>query len=228
MPPLFNQRDPQWAGHRINNTASTLGQYGCTVTSLALLFFGELGKNPQQMEEYLRERGAFINDLVFWVNIPYFRRRFYCESTLAPVDEIKAELATRPVLIAVHMGPGNPYKTNHWVLAIDQDFTILDPWTGDKVNIRDRYGAPEKAILGGAYFDIPTPVWPSEYPKEGTITAAVGVNVRSLPTLSASVYRKLAKGKKVTLIGDITGDAINGNNKWYDTGDGYIHSAFVS
>jgi hypothetical protein len=54
-------------------------------------------------------------------------------------------------------------KENHWVLVVDENFTIHDPWYGDKANISPRYGAtPAIAIMGGAYFNPQTNLNPDD------------------------------------------------------------------
>lgn len=151
--PLYSQRDTRWGSQKINGTSSSLHDYGCTITCIAMIS----GRNPGGQEHFMRELGAFQNDLVLWTKTPGFKWRFYCVDTPAPIQDIKNELrAGRPVLVHVDLGQLNDgvIKANHWVLVVDENFTIHDPWYGDKVNLCPRYGKnPETAILGGAYFN---------------------------------------------------------------------------
>lgn len=165
---LLSQRDTRWATKLINEVpGSTIGRYGCTITSIGIL----LGKNPDDIETFLRANKGFLGDKVIWSKVPYFRHRWYCQNVVAPVDEIKTELRRHPVLLVVHM---NGVKQDHWVLAIDENFTIIDPWDGVQTTLQARYGSPAKAILGGAYFDYPPDPIPeipaSEFPKMVQIT----------------------------------------------------------
>jgi len=156
----FGQRDLPWANHLLNNVAgSTIGKYGCTTDAYGVALGYYLGKsiNPQQAEEYIRSHGAYTKDLVLWTKLPYFRWRFYCEATPAPVNDIKAELrAGKMVLLNVDLS-GNDDKPDHWVLCLDENFTIFDPWYNEIAPITKRYGKPEREIFGGAYFNWPAP-----------------------------------------------------------------------
>lgn len=152
--PLLGQRVDPWQSQLINNVkGSTIGLYGCTISCLAMIS----GRNPGQQESFMRSIGAFTTDLVLWTKTPGFKNRFYCEATPAPIDTIIAEVRSgRPVLVNVHLGLGTP-KPNHWVLVVDDQFNIHDPWYNEKASITKRYGkTPAIAILGGAYFNPQT------------------------------------------------------------------------
>ena len=151
--PTFGQRDPRWAKQKLNGTASTIGDFGCTISCIAMIS----GRTPAEQETLMRQTGAFQGDLVLWTRTPGFKQRFYCEKVAAPLETIKAEIrAGRPVLLNVHLGSGQ-VKANHWVLAVSEDFAIHDPWYGDKAPLCPRYGkTPAIAILGGAYFNPQT------------------------------------------------------------------------
>ena len=115
------------------------------------------GRNPGDQESFMRSIGAFDGDLVNWLRTPGFKSRFYCPTTHAPIDAIRAEIrAGRPVLANVYLGSGAP-KPNHWVLIVDEQFTIHDPWYNEVAPITKHYGInAETAILGGAYFNPQT------------------------------------------------------------------------
>lgn len=221
--PLYSQRDPRWKDLHINNTASTMEFYGCAITSLSMLYSG-FGHHydPGQMEALLQSTGAFVSDLILWIKVPYFQHRFYCEDKIAPVADIKAQLAAgKPVLLGVHIGSANPYKTNHWVLAVDEHFTIYDPWYGDIQPLTHRYGAnPEKAILGGAYFDVPQliPVI-HEYPKHVTVSSQGGVWVRPTPGTEHTSVASYLQGHVFEAQNLVDGQSVNGNSKWYQETD---------
>lgn len=211
----FSQRDQAWSDVKINGTSSDLGHYGCTITSLAVVF----GKNPKDMETYLESLGAFVGDLVWWVKIPHFVSRFYCANVIAPVDEILNNIRSgKQVLLNVHFGAGNPLKPNHWVLLLDDQGTIFDPWYGDTIHIELRYGPMGKSILGGAYFDVPAAEWPK------TLTSTAMVNRRAETNTGSAIYGQILKGTPVTVYAQVEGQSVNGNTIWYDTHDGYVTS----
>ncbi len=54
-----------------------------------------------------------------------------------------------------------------------------------------------------------------------TINASI-LNVRSTPSVSGALVRQLSKGQTFTAIGSVTGDAVEGSNKWWRTSDGYF------
>lgn len=230
--PSYNQRDPSWAEHLINGTGSSLGHYGCTVTILGEIF----GKNPPEMEQYIASLGGFVGDLVWWVKLPHFVSRFYCTDVIAPIDEIVNNFRSgKQVLLNVHLGYNNSLKPNHWVLMVSEDFEINDPWTGDRVSLASRYGPPCKAILGGAYFEIPQALpapasVPTEFPKEVTVTLKYGVRVREEANTASKTVQLYNRGTVFTVIGEQAGEEVTINNDadnihitsnlWYQREDG--------
>lgn len=156
----YAQRNLLWSWIKINNTSSTIGRYGCTLTCI-----GDMtGRSPKSSHSWLKSLGAFSRDLILWSRVPKFVHRFYCTDKPAPIAEIKAYLkARKPVLLLVSFEK-NVNKPNHWVLATGYSgdtIYINDPWYGDKSTVAPRYGKTSAiAILGGAYFNyvIPAPV----------------------------------------------------------------------
>lgn len=226
--PIYSQRDPRWADQKLGKSESTIGDFGCTVSAIGMLF----DKTPEAMNLWLKSNDGFTRDLVWWAKVPYFVERFYCEKTVAPVERIREELrAGHAVLLAVHLGKDtNAYKVNHWVLCIDENFTINDPWFGDRVLLADRYGNPEKAILGGAFFNYPpldgSPVDNSlHYPH--WVEATAKIRVRKEPNTNSVVYRLINNQEVFTVIGEIVGETINNDSTWLDTGNGYITRAYT-
>lgn len=165
----FGQRDPQWANWLLNNVAgSTLGKYGCTTAAYGVGLGYYLGKpmNPKDTEIFIRQNKAYLGDLVDWRFLPYFRWRFYCEAVPAPLEDIKNELrAGKMVLLNVNL-VRNDLKPDHWVICLDENFTIFDPWFNEIAPITKRYGNPSTEIYGGAYFNWPAKVEkPTEQPQ---------------------------------------------------------------
>lgn len=157
---IFGQRETGWADWPINKTSSTIGRYGCTTDAYGVGLGYYLGKsmNPKETEIFLREHNAYQKDLVFWPNVPYFRWRFYCVDSPAPIEDIKNELrAGKMVLLHVDL-VGNDSKPDHWVLCLDENLTIFDPWYKEIAPFTKRYGDPSRGIYGGAYFNWPDKV----------------------------------------------------------------------
>lgn len=227
--PVFSQRDPRWANQSINGTRSTLGGYGCTTTVIACIS----GRDPGAQESYMRSIGAYTSDLVLWTKIPGFKSRFYCTTSAAPLDAIKAEIrAGRPVLLNVHLG-GGAIKANHWVLAVDENITVIDPWYGDSNPITLRYGSPAVAILGGAYFtpqvDLGNNPAPAPSPTTVLVTVSSGqLNIRSVPTSKTNnPVGRLSKGNTIRVFQGVSMG--NDGLEWLRTQDGrYIWKGGVT
>lgn len=153
---LFGQNEIAWKNWLINNVVgSTLGKYGCTTTAYGVALGDYLGKpmNPKDTEIFIRNAGGYQGDLILWSKLPYFRQRFDCKIMPAPLEDIKKELRLgKYVLLQVDL-VGNDDKPDHWVLCLDEYFTIFDPWFNEVAPITKRYGEPSREIFGGAYFN---------------------------------------------------------------------------
>lgn len=184
----FGQRGAAWANWLINNVAgSTLGKYGCTTAAYGVGLGHYLGKpmNPKDTEIFIRQNKAYLGDLVDWRNLPYFRSRFYCEATPAPLEDIRNELRNgKMVLLHVDL-VANDDKPDHWVLCLDENFTIFDPWYDEVAPITKRYGKPEREIFGGAYFN-----WPIK-PNEPTMSASDMEELKRLREYTPQLEKRL-------------------------------------
>jgi len=138
----LSQRDKRWGGEYLGKSNSTVGRYGCTITSISMATdFFKQWKNPQKLAREL----TFTKDgLLVWSRLPKatcfkLEARFYGQK-----DNIIQEALRHPrkvVLIQV--------ENYHWVLGTGKSlfggYNIADPWFGDRSTTR-RY----KSITGGA------------------------------------------------------------------------------
>lgn len=64
------------------------------------------------------------------------------------------------------------------------------------------------------------------------VTGSSRANARSAPTTSATVVARLSPGTSVSVVGEVTGDAVRNNTIWYQVtindGVAYIHSSLLS
>lgn len=177
----LGQRDPKWARILLGNSlSSTLGSYGCLVTSMAVL----AGCTPQQMNDALRRNGGFQAE-------PRGAYMAYAGFTAA-FEKASESCGTRQKVKFVHMSGkmlagqerpagwvqkltdwlegGNPAivevdmdikstsQQQHFAAALPEkvlgNIQIVDPW--DKVG--DTYG--KKQMLLPEYGkDIASAVW---------------------------------------------------------------------
>ena len=164
-------------GHDENGKPITMGGYGCGFTSLAMVFSDLLGEHDAQIADTpdvvfdkLKSIGAVdAGGLIVWNSIKLgtgvgrayptieFLSRDYVESPGYNAPRITSDAARKralkagrigvPALIRVKLG-ANPDRANHWIVGFLGSETIADPWTGDVVPFRDRYGDPDSQIFG--------------------------------------------------------------------------------
>ena len=61
---------------------------------------------------------------------------------------------------------------------------------------------------------------------EGEVTASA-LNIRKGPSTSTDILGTYPRGTKITILGQVTGTNINGNDKWNQTDRGYVSDAYV-
>jgi len=135
----FSQQDPKWKGKLLgNDKESTIGSYGCLLTSLTMVCsaYG-IDLTPEQMNEKMRAaggfQGAFLMPVMIGSAVPGLRQVNYieCENQPAPLTEIDSYLAAgKPVIVEVDYSP-NAGLQNHWIVLIAKngdDYVIQDPW----------------------------------------------------------------------------------------------------
>jgi hypothetical protein len=146
MMTIFSQRDPRWAAREIGLSKLTVGRFGCTLTSVAMLstYFGE-NLDPGSILSLLKFTPG---GLLIWKSADFakfrFERRVYYRDN-ASISAALKDL-NRAVILEVA-------QKSHWVVATGWQpetycFKIADPWLGDHSNMK-RYG---DNITGMAFF----------------------------------------------------------------------------
>lgn len=180
----LSQRDPRWSSQRLGTVnGTTLGSHGCVVTSMAMLSnYYNHPILPNQLDDILTDRALyydgnlFVNDSITKVFPDIkFDKVIWCETTPAPIAEIKIYLdAKKPVVVAlINQG------IRHYVLAVGYDgneVIVNDPWQGDSVNIRERWGDSASKILQVNFFSGKTPTSPDTPPPSVTTPSSSDFN----------------------------------------------------
>lgn len=134
MQPL-SQRDPKWGSQKLGYGNTTIHDYGCTITALAML----LETTPNVVNDKLKVVGGFTGpnqNLLIWSKIKdafpnaEFEWREYNYEDEA--DNIKVKDAIEKYggcLVEVDFDNTPRTDNRHWVLLIGNK-RLLDPWTG--------------------------------------------------------------------------------------------------
>lgn len=177
----LGQRDPKWARILLGNSvSSTLGAYGCLVTSMAVIS----GCTPQQMNDALRRNGGFQGEpRGAYMNYVGFTTAFEKASESCGIrqkvkfvrmsDKMLAGqerpagwsktltdwlAGGNPAIVEVDMDIKTTAQQQHFVVALPgtevENIQILDPW--DKVG--DVYGR-KQMLLPEYGRDVSSAVW---------------------------------------------------------------------
>ncbi len=139
------QNDPRWKDKPLGfatDAGSTLGQFGCLLTSLAMVA-NALGadETPDTLNEKMKAAQAFqgpwVRAHLIGAAVPGLRvaRNVECRDVPAPLADLDASLAAgRPVIVLVDYSP-DPGVQDHWIVVYAKqgdDYLIRDPWQGAK------------------------------------------------------------------------------------------------
>ena len=113
---IYSQRDPQWGNEKLGFSESKIKDFGCKLTSFAMLD----GRNPSELNTVFKEKGCFSGDLLIDEKCAEA-----LNWTLLPRTTDKP--STLPCIAEVDMSPA-PGKQQHFVVW--QEGGIIDPWTG--------------------------------------------------------------------------------------------------
>jgi len=129
QPKPLSQRDTQWSGDTMGLTSKTIGDYGCTITCLAMA----AGLTPREINERMTAAGAYQGALVLWTKVqaavPWLQ--FEWRVREYENDRVKAAIEKNGFcLVEVDFDGkiGTP-NDKHWVLYIGGG-QMIDPWTG--------------------------------------------------------------------------------------------------
>ena len=155
--PLFSQLDPRWRYKKLGTSASTIGSYGCTLTSVAMVcaYYGKQ-TNPDLLNQaMIRANGYENQNLWRWWVLPavypdiLLNEFIDCEKVPAPLALIDTRLASGiPVIVKVDYYPGGAVQ-QHWILLCGKqgdDYIAADPISGTRILFREKYGDPARFI----------------------------------------------------------------------------------
>lgn len=168
----LSQQDPRWKTIRLGfSSASTIGEFGCALASVAIYLSGfGYPETPQTLNEKLKQRGGFLQAAIVWAAVSSiypkvrFKNLISCRDIDAPLDAIGSAIdAGQPVLLEVDSSPNAGLQT-HWVVAYQKagkDFLILDPWPfptedGREVSLMARYSHGKelkRAITAAVWYE---------------------------------------------------------------------------
>jgi hypothetical protein len=138
----LRQGNAKWAWKPIGKSKSTIGRYGCTITSIAMAsdYFGCF-RDPAWMAKNLN----FLVDKVIWKSIEKvlcfkFLWRYYSRD-----DKAFAEALKNPKRVCLL----NVMNGAHWVIATQK--LPFGYWTVDPLTGKSTYYA--KGIVGGAVLE---------------------------------------------------------------------------
>lgn len=160
-PMIYSQRDPQWANAKLGTSQSTIGGYGCLITSIAsCLTDSGLAMTPLALNDWLKSNGGysasnlFIFNSINKLNTLHFDSLLNCEGVPAPVIALdKAVYDGGYVVVKVDFDPKTIATEEHWVRYIGGS-QMIDPWYGDIASITPRYRGKDaaQAILKAAIY----------------------------------------------------------------------------
>lgn len=171
----LSQRDSRWAKLALGNSSvSTIGAYGCLITSMAML----AGLTPDVLNARMTPRGFRPAGSDCPACAATFDVQKFAPSAPA-LDRATASYPTRPFprpeinQLVAHLREGRaailevdmvPYPKNnhldqHFVLAVAaygmagaEQIVINDPWFGDQTTLTPRYGVTLSAALVRAIY----------------------------------------------------------------------------
>lgn len=159
--PNYKQGDSRWRNQLLGSSDVTLGDYGCAITSVAMVdskFDPANPWNPGQVDEWFTNHDGYVEgNLVAWDRInrllpnTLWQGADRTPSTPAPIQKIKDHLnGGGLVILEVRFG-GNP-DLMHFVVGVGyngDDIIYNDPYVGDTASFANgRFGS------GLAYADI--------------------------------------------------------------------------
>lgn len=137
--PVIRQYDSRWKNKYIANSNATIGKYGCTLTSLAMVHSYKTGVlyTPDVMDDMLRFTGG---GAVYWNSVNALGYYKHAYSLSAIYEQLKQG---NPVII----GGKNASGGTHWVVITGYtgtsvanlngwDFTINDPGNGNRTTLQ--------------------------------------------------------------------------------------------
>lgn len=141
--PFYSQRDDPWKDDKLGFGNTTIGQYGCVITSMAMMLSHAMNAEitpPLVNEGMVRVKGftGENGNEVLWA---YLARAFpaiqfisynHYETTAAPTDYIDAALSHGDyIIVRVDHNLNTSDVDDHFILITggnEDQYTIHDPW----------------------------------------------------------------------------------------------------
>ena len=150
----MSQNNPLWANDQLGISSSTIGGFGCVVTSAAMMLkYLGFDTDPGRLNTWLTNNSGYLNGNLFvWnsLNRLYPKVTFLYRYDGAPLDKIDESLAKRiPVIVNVDYLPSTAYIDQHWVIIVGKKnglYIIIDPRNGQQTTLNEIYGSPETGI----------------------------------------------------------------------------------
>lgn len=222
FPALYAQRDPRWASQRLGTADGiTLGQYGCYVTSMAMLacYYGHT-ITPAALDDLYTARGIYVDGDMMPDDAVH---RAFPDLTLVAVHDysngpadlgLLRSIAADPTLMAVigldfDHNPSDGVQTHFSPLAgcDGVHVQLADTWYGGIIaDMTVNYGSdPATTIQKVVVYRGPAPATPTA-PATPATTAPIHYRVlydgalHSGPSLTAPTTYKIKQGWRLTAV----------------------------
>ena len=142
--PVLRQYDSRWKNKYIAKSNALIGKYGCTLTSLAMVYSYDTGKTvtPDAMDDLLKFTGG---GAVYWDSVSALGYNRHAYSLAAIYEQLKQG---NPVII----GGKNAKGGTHWVVITGytgtsttnfngSDFTINDPGNSNRTTLQHYFSS---------------------------------------------------------------------------------------
>ncbi len=139
--PLFSQLDRHWAGNKLGSSNLTIGNYGCALTSKAMVFnyYSPNFTDPARLNRYFKNHNGYVSGcLIKWNNVGVPAGVNYAGGVSCNRGAIDQKLESGFPLIA------QVYKVRmpmHFVVITgnrENNILINDPWQGVKTSLEKR------------------------------------------------------------------------------------------
>jgi len=226
FPDLYAQRDPRWAGQRLGTANGiTLGQYGCYVTSMAMLacYYGH-PITPAQLDDLYTARGIYVDgdmmpDDALHRAFPNLELVAVHDYSNGPADlGLLRSIATDPALTAIigldfDHNPSDGVQTHFSPLASSDGVhvALADTWYGGVMaDMTVNYGPdPATTIQKVVVYRGPAPAAPAAPATPATTATTAPIHYRVLydgalhsgPSLTAPTTYKIKQGWRLTAVG---------------------------
>jgi len=134
---FFSQRDPRWCNQRIGYSNDTIGEVGCYLSSISMVY-KKLGHDITPSSYAANPSNFFSNSA--WMLDPAPPSGYFYKKTSYSTSVIDAELSAGRFVIA-QMRSSNSVGMHFIVIrsGSNGNYTIHDPWFGADLNFSDRY-----------------------------------------------------------------------------------------